>query len=72
MALELGGSRFHFLGVPPNQQLPTASGLPQRGVDQFGLRTDDLERLGAHLQANAVEILEPVRTGRDGSVGLIT
>ena len=71
VALEMGGTRFHFLGIPQNHHLPEATGGPQTGVDHFGLRTDDLERIVAHLQANEVEVLEPLRAGRNGSVCLI-
>ena len=34
------------------------------GLEHFGLRTDDLEGLVSNLQAQGLEVLEPIREGR--------
>ncbi len=38
------------------------------GLEHFGLRTDDLEGLVSKLQAQGVEVLEPIREGRNGTI----
>ncbi len=53
------------VGNPPGEELPAANPDPHMGLEHFGLRTDDLEGLVSKLQAQGVEVLEPIREGRN-------
>ena len=56
------------VGNPPGEELPAANPDPHMGLEHFGLRTDDLEGLVSKLQAQGVEVLEPIREGRNGTI----
>lgn len=68
VAIDIGGARINIMGNPPGQQLPAANPEPHMGLEHFGLRTDDLEGLVSRLQAHDVEVLEPIRQGRNGTI----
>ncbi len=68
VAIEIGGTRINIMGAPPGKELPAANPDPHMGLEHFGLRTDDLEGLVNKLQAKGVEVLEPIREGRNGTI----
>ncbi len=68
VAIDIGGTRINIMGAPPGEELPAANPDPHMGLEHFGLRTDDLEGLVNKLQAQGVEVLEPIREGRNGTI----
>ncbi len=68
VAIDIGGTRINIMGAPPGEKLPAANPDPHLGLEHFGLRTDDLEGLVSKLQAQGVEVLEPIREGRNGTI----
>ncbi len=65
---DIGGTRINIMGAPPGVELPAANPDPHMGLEHFGLRTDDLEGLLNKLQAKGVEVLEPIREGRNCTI----
>ncbi len=68
VAVDIGGARINIMGAPPGKELPAANPDPHMGLEHFGLRTDDLEGLVSKLQAKGVEVLEPIREGRNCTI----
>ena len=68
VAVEIGGTRINITSSPSGEELPAANPNPHMGLDHFGLRTDDLEGLVNKLQAKGVEVLEPIREGRNCTI----
>ena len=68
MAIDIGGTRINIMGAPPGEQMPAANPDPHMRLEHFGLRTDDLEGVVSNLQAQGVEVLEPIREGRNGTI----
>ena len=54
VAIDIGGTRINIVGAPPGEELPAANPDHHMGLEQFGLRTDDLEGLVNKLQAQGV------------------
>ena len=66
---EIEAAKQHSqVGNPPGEELPAANPDPHMELEHFGLRTDDLEGLVSKLQAQSVEVLEPIREGRNGTI----
>ena len=67
-ALDMGGVRITVMDVPQGEDMPPASPAPQMGIDHFGLRVYGMEGLVARMEAAGVEVLEPIREGRNGTI----
>ena len=68
VAIDMSGTRINIMGNPPGQQLAPPTADPHMGVEHFGFHTDDLEGLVGELQGKGVEVLEPIRPGRNGTL----
>ena len=60
VAIDIGGTRINIMGAPPGEELPAANPDPHMGLEHFGLVSK--------LQAQGVEVLEPIREGRNGTI----
>ena len=67
-ALDMGAVRITVMDVPEGENMPPASPAPQMGIDHFGLRVYGMEELVARMEAAGVEVLEPIREGRNGTI----
>ena len=68
VGIDMAGTRVNIMGIPPGQSLLPATSDPHMGVEHFGFETDDLEGLVGQLKSKGVQVLEPIRPGRNGTL----